>query len=312
MNLSEHDVRQAMAKMEPPKESAFVKSPVDVMKQVSAAFHDPSFATQGEPLPFNQYEDLIRFRAGELTIWGGENHVGKSEVLNQLILSQMPRKKTFVMSPEMPCYRTMQYMTQQACASAKPSIQQIEDFARFADNQLFLLDQHSTFKPEDILNLMRYVVETYGVYHIVIDSLMKCGIDVNDSHAKIHWFIDQLCVYGKNLGCHTHLVAHNVKPRDKTRPNRYQAKGSGSISDLADNFIIMWRNFEKEDALQEKISYEQKVEYENQEDARLIVDKQRHGTGGRGIINLWHDSEKRCFKQSRGEIIRPKTLARAV
>lgn len=305
MILNEQDIRQALQQLEPPTQAAFVKSPKSVRDQVVAAFHDHSFGAQGYPIHFSDSENCLRFRGSEVTIWTGQNHTGKSEILNQFLLSQVRAEKSFIMSPEMPLYRTVQYMTQQATGVAKPQPEKIDKFLNRIDGRIYLLDQENTFKPQEVVDLIRYVHQTYGCFHYVIDSLMKCGLNENDDHAKVKWFVDQLCVTAKNLDVHIHLVAHSKKPTNADRPTRYDIKGSGAISDLVDSVVIMWRNEAKERKLDEGCCESKYVELMAEPDARMIVDKQRHGNSWTGSIPLWHCQESRSFKQKRSEIIGP-------
>ncbi len=294
--LQEQDIRQALGKMAPPPESAMIKTPMQVCDQVVSAFHNPSFGMQGYPVHFDQFADRLRFRAGEVTIWGGQNHTGKSEMLNQFLLSQTGQTKAFIMSPEMPVYRTLQYMTQQITRVEKPSEEKIRNFMKMIEGKIYLLDQSSTFKASDIEKLVRFAHSEYGCFHFAIDSLMKCGMDENKEHAQIRDFVDNLCQISKSIGVHTHLVAHCNKPKDNQRPNRYDIKGTGAIPDLVDNVILMWRNEEKERVLDEggKPAHEL-MEWEAKPDGRMIVDKQRHGTSWKGSINLWHCAKSRSF-----------------
>ena len=299
MILNDNDIREVLAKMKPPKQAAQIKSPKDVRQMVVDAFHDDSFEKQGYPIHLINSQHAIRFRHSEVTIWCGENSTGKSEMLNQFILSQTDVEKSFVMSPEMPLYRTVQYMAQQATGVSKPSIVQIDKFLESVNDKIFLLDQQSTFTPQDILSLIRYVHEEHGCFHFVIDSLMKCGVDEMES-AKIKWFVDQLCVIAKNLKIHIHLVAHSKKPQvNGGRPSRYDIKGSGAISDLVDNVVLMWRNREKHAQLDEGCSHAEELELLQECDAKAMIDKQRHGSGWTGSINLWHCSESRSFRDTK-------------
>jgi len=299
MIIDQQDIIDTVKAMPAPKEAAYVRRPSEVLDAVINAFHDPSFQRAGYPLPYSDFDNLFRFRDGEVTVWSGENHTGKSEALNQYVLFHSQRIKTFVMSPEMPVYRTLQYMACQATAQGKPSKMAITHFIQEIEHKIYLLDQSSTFNPQMVINLIRYVVQEFGVKQIVIDSLMKCGINENDDHGKIKWFVDQLCVLAKALEIHIHIVAHAMKPKDRARPTRYSIKGSGAISDLVDNVIIMWRNEEKEHELQEGVNDIRMQELGNEPDGRMIIDKQRHGTGWRGMINLWHWSEQRVFLPNR-------------
>lgn len=305
--LRESDIRQALKKLAPPPQAAHIRTPREVEAEVIAAFHDDSFGTQGYPIQFEGFEHCLRFRKGEVTVWTGENYTGKSEALNQFLLSQTGVEKSFIMSPEMPVYRTMQYMCQQIFKSERPSKDQIKNFLELVSDKIYLLDQQSTFNPEDVLKLIQYVHAEFGVFHIVIDSLMKCGINENDDHAKVKWFVDQLCVIAKNLGIHIHLVAHAKKPDRGGRPSRYNIKGSGSTPDLVDNVVIMWRNQDKERELDEGGYDDQRyAELMDMPDARMIIDKQRHGNSWSGSIALWHDAVSRSFMTTRSGYINKK------
>ena len=307
MILQDSDIRQALEKLAPPPQAAYVKTPAEVEADVISAFHDESFGMQGYPIHFDGFEKTIRFRKGEVTIWTGENHTGKSEILNQFILSQTGVEKSFIMSPEMPVYRTMQYMTQQVTRSERPTVAQIKNFLAMVTGRIYLLDQQSTFNPEDVLKLIQYVHTEFGLFHIVIDSLMKCGINENDDHAKVKWFVDQLCVIAKTLSIHIHLVAHAKKPLQGARPSRYNIKGTGSTPDLVDNVVIMWRNEEKERLLDEGgLKDEKYIDLMEQPDARMIIDKQRHGSSWKGSIALWHDAPSRSFMTTRSGYINNK------
>ncbi len=311
MIITERDIIQEVNRMPAPKEAAAIRKASDVKAELVDVFHNPNALRKGLPIHIEGFDDSIRFRPGEVTAWTGENHTGKSEILNQFILFHHKRIKAFVLSPEMPVYRTLQYMACQALATGRPSKEGLDRFIASIDDSMIFLDQSTTLKPQTIINLIRYVVQQYGVEHVVIDSLMKCGINENEEHGQIKDFIDQLCVTAKGLQIHIHLVAHNMKPRgDGQRPTRYNIKGSGAISDLVDNVIIMWRNENKQYALSEGVKDRVKHEdYMAQPDAKFVVDKQRHGNGWRGVIPLWHWSDERVFLPDRGG--RPQSIINA-
>ena len=116
-----------------------------------------------------------------------------------------------------------------------------------------------------------------AVTHFVVDNLTKC-VASDDDYAGQKTIVDKLTMLAQALGIHIHLVHHARKDRDETRPPRkMDALGAGAITNLSDNVIITWRNKQKYEAAQVD---------ERQPDAMLIVDKQRHGTGWEGVLNL--------------------------
>jgi twinkle protein len=99
-------------------------------------------------------------------------------------------------------------------------------------------------------------------------------------------FVDELTAIARDHGIHIHLVHHVKKPKDEDhKPNKYDYKGSGAITDLVDNVISVWRNKAKERKREEGKAIEDK-----EPDALLICDKQRNGEW-EGQIGLWFHKE---------------------
>lgn len=294
MKIVPHDIEAIKGYLSPPPMAAYIKPAYEVFDEVAEAIHNPSLHLKGIPIHYPDYADHIRFRSGEVSVWSGQNYVGKSEILNQYVLNSMQSVRAFIISPEMPLLRTVQYLTYQATAQRHPSREVIKQFRDYTKDRLYLFDQQTTLKPDMLLAVIRYAVDVFKVDTIIIDSLMKCGIDENKEHGQIKNFIDQLCVNAKNLNIHIHIVAHSRKPLTNERPSRYDVKGSGSISDLVDNVFIMWRNWSKEHTIQEGCSLETETALREEPDAKLICDKQRHGDWV-GVIKLWHHEISRTF-----------------
>lgn len=79
-------------------------------------------------------------------------------------------------------------------------------------------------------------------------------------------------------------------------PGKFDAKGSGSITDQVDNMLIHWRNKPKEIALQTgEASYNPA-----DPDAMLICAKQRNGEW-EGRIQLWLDPKTNQFMQNQND-----------
>ncbi|QMT61829.1 hypothetical protein [Legionella sp. PC997] len=60
--------------------------------------------------------------------------------------------------------------------------------------------------------------------------------------------MEQLCDFKNQHNCHIHLIAHPRKGADESQPSgKLDNKGTGAISDLADNCYTVWRNKLKEE-----------------------------------------------------------------
>ena len=75
---------------------------------------------------------------------------------------------------------------------------------------------------------------------------------------------------------HSRKLADEFSP-----PGKFDAKGTGTITDLADNVVTVWRNKKKE-YFPEK--------HADDPDALLICDKQRNGEW-EGKVRLWFDKD---------------------
>jgi len=139
-----------------------------------------------------------------------------------------------------------------------------------------------TAKTDRLLEVFLYAKQRYGVNVFVIDSLMKCGIAEDDYNAQKK-FIEELCDFKNQYDCHIHIVVHPRKGADELRaPGKLDIKGSGAITDLADNCFTVWRNKAKENRSNE--------DEEDQPDCLLSCEKQRNGEW-EGKIALWFDPQ---------------------
>jgi len=86
-----------------------------------------------------------------------------------------------------------------------------------------------------VYSVFEYARQRYGIDVFLIDSLMKCGIAEDDFNTQ-KCFVERLCDFKNSHPCHIHLIAHPRKSQDESHlPNKMDIKGSGAITDLADN-----------------------------------------------------------------------------
>jgi twinkle protein len=105
--------------------------------------------------------------------------------------------------------------------------------------------------------------------------------------------VDALCDVAKETKMHIHLVHHIRKGGETNRiAEKKDIKGSGVITDLADNVILIARN-----KLKEKDTEQNQIADNSQPDTFLITAKQRNGDW-EGTLGLWFDRSSQQFTES--------------
>ena len=116
---------------------------------------------------------------------------------------------------------------------------------------------------------------------MVIDSLMKCGINEDDLN-KQKSFANKLSVAARDLDIHIFLVAHSRKTANENDwANKFDVAGSANLTNLVDNVFSIHRNKAREE---EVLNGSLDTELMNQPPCCVYLLKQRHG---RGIETRW-------------------------
>ena len=262
--------------MASPPDAAKIKPAASWADDVIAKFcGNEDRQANGVNLPWTKTHGNIALRSGEVSLWTGMNGHGKSQLLGQVILLALVQGvKACIASLEMKPVATMARMTRQASATSRPSERFIREFHAWTDGKLWLYDQQGTVKSDRMLAVARFCHAELGVTHFVIDSLMKCGIGVDDYNRQ-KAFVDEITSLARDTGMHIHIVAHSRKGQDEnTPPGKMDVKGASEITDQVDNVFSVWRNKRKENEAQKP---NPRAEILESPDALLICDKQRHG-----------------------------------
>lgn len=289
MNLIPDDIDFEGYFAENADEGAKVKPAGEWVNEVIDRFYGDASPANWTHTGFEKTRDKFAFRQGEVSIWAGVNGHGKTTFLSHAMLNVMADgAKVCLMSLEMKPAETMAKMTRQALGLDSPSIAFIKSFHRWTDNRLWIYDHLGRLAPTRALAVATYVRKELGIEHLVIDSLMKCGVGVDDYTAQKD-FVDGLCAIARDTGLHIHLVCHMRKgENERMAPGKFDVKGAGEITDLVDNVLIVWKNIGKQPTKPNEATDETKP------DAFVRVAKQRHHSW-EGSFAFWFDKDSQQF-----------------
>lgn len=265
--------------------SAFLQDTIDAFyKTESGLFQSP-----WESLNHN-----FKFRESEISLVNGVNGHGKSQVVGHLMLEAIRQgARCCVASMELKPGILLKRLVRQAACAPLPPVKEIEAAFDLLNDKLWLFSLTGTAKSDRLLEIFSYANRRYGIQFFVIDSLMKCGIGETDYDGQKE-FMDKLCDFKNKHNAHVILVTHSRKGDNEEKPTgKMDVKGTGAVTDLADNVFIIWRNKIRERALQaiqDGVAVSDKEqEYAKMPGALLILDKQRNGEGWEGKVGLDFD-----------------------
>ena len=251
-------------------------------------------------LPWPKTQGFFRARRGELTLWPGINGHGKSILLSQVMCGLMAQgEKVLVASMEMRPRLTLNRMVRQCRMKRECGPQDVDAVIQWAEGRMRIYDQLGSVDWRKLLAVFRWAAKEQGITHFVIDSLMRCGIREDDYSGQKD-FVDALCVFKHDYSAGVHLVMHSRKRQDEfDPPGKFDAKGTGTMTDLADNCMTVWRNKRKESALETMQAKGEPIpdDVRRQPDAMLICEKQRN-FDWEGKINLWYHRDSMQFVES--------------
>jgi twinkle protein len=241
----------------------------------------------GDKMPWERTHDKFRFREGEVTIWSGINGNGKSQVMGQVALWLIKTTNVLIASMEMKGEVTVARLLRQGYGGAKPDADFYKRFKDETDLRLWIYDATDTVQSNDILAMIDWSAEQNGVKHIMIDSLMMCGVNQDDNESQKN-FVGRLTTKAKQHNIHIHLVTHCRKSPVGMKdyfPGKFDIAGSSTISNLAFNIIIIHLNEQKQIARDNK----EVLEFKDP-DAFMRIAKQRNGEFT-GTWGFWYDLE---------------------
>jgi twinkle protein len=241
---------------------------------------------RGFGLPWPETLEQFRLRPNEITIWSGINGHGKSLLLSQVMIQAMEHGQRVLMaSLEMRPVLTLERMVRQAIGKRHCNEAEIRAFHQWTDDRLWLYDHVGAVQWRKFMAVCRWALVEKKVDHIVIDSLMRLGVGEQDYDGQ-KAAVDALCDLRNDYPVNVHLVMHSRKLADEmSPPGKFDVKGTGTMTDLADNVMTVWRNKRKES---------DPDKHRDDCDAMIVCDKQRNGEW-EGRVRLWFDAGSQQF-----------------
>ena len=267
----------------------------EYLQEVLERFYPPSGIQEGYESAWDKSRDKIRFRPSELSVWTGINGHGKTQFLGHLMLGLMKQgARVCIASLELKPSLLLSRLIKQASGMGLPSEEYIETITNWFYNKLWIFDLTGTAKAQRLIEVFIYARQRYGIDTFVIDSFAKLDL-ADDDYKGQKILLNALCDFKNEYNCHIHLVVHPRKGSDESgMPGKLDTKGSGCITDLADNCFTVWRNKGKE-AIVNKISKNESLTDKEQEklsmpDCLWKCDKQRDGDW-EGNLSFWYHPE---------------------
>lgn len=273
---------------------AELAAPIDYASQVAEIF-DPQPTTRlGSEPPFGRIAGRVQYRPGEVSVWTGYNHHGKSELLNYCVVSALYQgERAALASLEVLPRRTLARLVRQSTGERQPSPARQRQALEWLTGKLWLWDSTGRADLDRILEVFAYARRRYDVTQIVIDNLAMLGIG-EDDYNRQREVMQRLCEFTREHNAHAHLVAHPRKGSDENMPpGKLDVRGGGVLTDLAHNVFVVWRNVAKGEKLsrleaEADPGREIPAIVEAEPDGIFAVRKQRE-TGDLPIVRLWFD-----------------------
>ena len=271
--------------------SPTIKSLLTAVDLKQRIIHECEYRPAPWTLPFfrgadKEGRDGYYPRTGEVTIWSGPQGSGKSTLLNYFMLSLLKcNQPVFVCSLEMKI-ETLVMKMMMAENKRRPTEIDIDAFITDCGKDMICGDIVGYVGEEELIDMLRFSHQKYGITHAFIDSLM-CIDKLEEDYKAQGEFVNKLARIAITTGIHVHLVAHPKKKGEDTGIDAQDVKGSSIIANRADNVLFVGRNRRK-DQIREEEGGLTREQSDSMYDTRVTVKKQRM-TGWQGTFYLKFD-----------------------
>lgn len=217
----------------------------------------------GAKVGYSDFDELINFSTGQLTVVTGVPNSGKSAFVDQLLLkfAQVHEWNIGICSFENQPF-TRHAANLLACHVGKPFHKRYTaermSLDEYGQAKEFLYKYFFWFKMKDedltcagILERGKQLVKTHGIKALVIDpyNYMEHKRSGNQNETEyISELLTMICNFAKDYDVHVFLVAHPTKikknpvTKDFEVPNLYDIAGSANFFNKTDNGITVYRD----------------------------------------------------------------------
>jgi twinkle protein len=232
--------------------------------------------------PFDEHGERLRLYPCGVTIWSGFPGTGKTTMLRQLACHLLQRDQgVFIASLEEHPRHLLVRLAMTAAGTDQPNAHQVQWFIDAYGERLRIWSKLGLAKHRNLLAVIRKLA-SQGMTHAFIDSLMKLDIPTQDWEGQ-RSFANLIAATAQQTRTHIHLVAHPKKPMSKGEdPDSNDVGGARELSGIADNVLFIRRN-------------DQASSSADVTGMKIIVTKQRHGSGSLGDISGWFHRHSRQF-----------------
>lgn len=246
------------------------------------------FESKFDTAPFDSDGRMFRLYPGGVTIWSGFPGAGKTTLLRQIICQLLHKGRgVFVASLEEKPDHMLARLMMTAAGTANPSKHQAQWFVDAHGERLRMWAMVGLASFKAVISAARYAIKHESCQHVFIDSLTCLDVGGTDWEGQ-RGVANKLCELAHSTGAHIHLVAHPRKPsKGENGTDISDIAGSSDLGRLADNVLFVKRHLDAEPRTMDQPT-----------EMRVLIRKQRHGTGACGQIDGWFHRQYRQYASS--------------
>ncbi|MBX9587885.1 MAG: toprim domain-containing protein [Hyphomonadaceae bacterium] len=279
---------------------AGLKRPSDYTADVTQMFWPSQDEHQGYRTPYSKLGSKLLFRSAEVTLWCGASGSGKSQLLSDCIVDWIKQgSRVCLCSLEMKPQQTLKRMVKQVVGVDRPTEAAIQRALEWLDNGLLIYERLGKAGVGGLLEIFAFAQAKYGCDQLVIDSLMRLGIE-SDDYVGQEKAVFEMVDWTVAHRVHLHLVAHSRKSGGAAKggvPEAEDVKGAMEIGANAFNILTIWRNRPLEKKIADAPTDEEKAKLAERPGVVLNVAKQRNGDF-EGVVGLWFDQANYRYRSS--------------